>query len=101
MQRSRALTSGGPDELLGRLADMLNRRMMAVVDLVEGRVDELVVEALDANEHLLSDLTAVRRDLARIRKIAIPNGRWSTCSAAARRRSSPTAPGDASPTCST
>ena len=71
-QRSGELTTGGPAELLGRLADVVSRRLLGVVDLLDERIEDLTVMALDADPRLLPDLTAVRGDLARIRRVVQP-----------------------------
>lgn len=71
-QRSAELTSGGPAELLGRLADPVTRRLYGVVELLDDRIEELTRMALDADPALVADLTAVRADLARVRRILHP-----------------------------
>ncbi len=72
LQQSSALATGGPDELLGRLTDVVTRRVLSVVDLFENRVDELVGPALAADPTFLGDLTAVRKDMAKVRRIVHP-----------------------------
>ncbi len=71
-QRSAELTTGGPAELLARLADIVTRRLLTVVDLLDDRIEELTAMALDADPRLVPDLTAVRADLARVRRVVHP-----------------------------
>jgi magnesium transporter len=66
------LVSGGCSELAARLADGVTRRLLAVVDAFDQRVDELVGQALVADRHLLNDVAAVRADLSAIRRIVYP-----------------------------
>jgi len=71
-QVSPELALGGADELAARLADVLTRRLLAVVDTFDEHVDGLVDKALSADSLLLADLTAVRSDLATIRRVVHP-----------------------------
>ncbi len=66
------LAVGGPDELLARIADVLSRRLVSVLDAFEVRIDELVQAALDAAPDFLEEMTAVRRDLATVRRVIQP-----------------------------
>ena len=71
--QSRAeLASGGPDELLGRLADVVTRRVMTVLDAFDERADSLAAMALSADPRLLGEVTAVRSDLASLRRAIHP-----------------------------
>lgn len=63
---------GGADELAAYLADALTRRLMAVLDAFDDRVEDLTDAALRAAPSLLEDLTAVRRDLTAVRRIVHP-----------------------------
>ncbi len=85
-QASAELASGGPDELLARLADTLTRRLMSVVEAFDARIDELIEDALDADDELLENLTAVRRDVSATRKVVHPQREALD---AARRSDSP------------
>jgi len=69
---SRALATGGVDELLARLADLLTRRLMGVLDAFDRTSDDLIVKALEADERLLGELLAVRSDLNRVRRVVNP-----------------------------
>lgn len=71
-QTSVDVGSGGPDELLARLADVLTRRLMGVVEAFDERIDGLVDAALSANPTLLEQLTAVRQDVASVRRVVQP-----------------------------
>jgi magnesium transporter len=72
VQVSALLASGGPDDLLARLADVLTRRLLSVLDVFDDRVDDLIGMALDADVRLLEELTAVRRDLSAVRRVVQP-----------------------------
>jgi magnesium transporter len=63
---------GGADELAAFIADALTRRLMAVLDAFDDRVEGLTDAALSAAPNLLEDLTAVRRDLTAVRRIVHP-----------------------------
>ena len=69
---SSALSTGGVDELLARVADVLTRRLMAVLEAFDETSDELIAKALEADEQLLGDLLAVRSDLNRVRRAVNP-----------------------------
>jgi magnesium transporter len=72
VQRRSELASGGPDELLGRLADVISRRLLLIVDAFDDRVEELTRMALAADSRLVADLTAVRSDVAAVRRAVHP-----------------------------
>jgi magnesium transporter len=72
LQSSAPLAQGGPDQLLARLADVLTRRLLTVLDVFDARVDDLVDMALDAHPMLLGELTAVRTDLSTLRRVVQP-----------------------------
>ena len=95
MQESPELAAGGVDTLVDRLADVLTRRLLSVLNEFDARVDDLIGQALAADPRLLSELTAVRTDLAAVRRVVHPQRealdllRHSTSpliSAAGRRR---------------
>jgi magnesium transporter len=60
------------DELLGVLADLMTRSLLAVLDAFDDRVEELNAKALSADSTLLEDLTAVRTDLTGVRRVVHP-----------------------------
>lgn len=66
------IITGGPDLTMALLADVLSRRLVAVLDAFDARVDDLVIRALAADASLVGDLTAVRTDLARVRHVVHP-----------------------------
>lgn len=66
------LTSGGPDELLARLANVLTRRFIAVLDVFDDRIEHLIELALAADGELIREVTTVRRDLAALRRAIHP-----------------------------
>ncbi len=72
LQDSPRLARGGVDELLARIADILTRRLLAVVDAFDDVADALIEKALTADVRLLPDLTAVRTDLAAVRRVVNP-----------------------------
>ena len=66
------LASGGPDEALARLADVATRRLVCVLDVFDDRNDELIERALTADADFLMEITAVRADLAELRRAVHP-----------------------------
>ncbi|NIR35689.1 MAG: hypothetical protein GWN79_04615, partial [Actinobacteria bacterium] len=66
------LARGTVDELAARLADIMTRRLVTVLDAFDGRIDELVNLALAADPGLVAELTAVRSDLATVRRAVHP-----------------------------
>ena len=71
--RSRSeLASGGPDEALARLADVATRRLVCVLDVFDDRNEELIQLALRADADFLPEITAVRADLAALRRAVHP-----------------------------
>ena len=66
------LASGGPDEALARLADVATRRLVSVLDVFDNRNEELNELALKAAPGFLAEITAVRADLAALRKSVHP-----------------------------
>jgi magnesium transporter len=62
----------GVDELLALLADVLTRRLLRVLEAFDEQMEALVARALAADDYLLEDLTAVRADLAGIRRAVHP-----------------------------
>lgn len=60
------------DEILALLAEALTRRLLSVLDAFDERVEELSTRALQAHPDLLEDLTAVRTDLAAVRRVVHP-----------------------------
>ena len=66
------LASGGPDETLARLADVATRRLVCVLDVFDDRNEELVGLALEADADFLLEITAVRADLAALRRAVHP-----------------------------
>ena len=72
MLRNPSLGSGTTDVLLARLADVLTRRLLSVLDLFEDQADGLIDMALAADSHLLGDLVAVRGDLTNVRRVVNP-----------------------------
>lgn len=66
------LADGGVDELLARMADVLNRRLLSVVHAFDDIADDMLVSAVAGEASLLPDLVAVRRDISTIRRSMQP-----------------------------
>lgn len=66
------LANRSVDEVLALLAEALTRRLLSVLDAFDERVEELSIRALQAHPALLEDLTAVRSDLAAVRRVVHP-----------------------------
>lgn len=66
------LATGGPDEALARLADVATRRLVSVLDVFDDRNEELNELALKAAPGFLAEITAVRADLAALRRSVHP-----------------------------
>ncbi len=66
------LAVGDSSDLAARLADGLSRRLLAVVDAFDARVEDLILQALRADPEFLGDVTAVRADLSSVRKVVTP-----------------------------
>ena len=61
-----------PDFLLAMIADALTRRLMGVLEAFDDRAEGLVSRALNADGDFLEDLSAVRTDIAGIRRTVHP-----------------------------
>ena len=72
VQKRPELARVGVDELTALLADVLTRRLLSVLEAFDDRVEELTQKALHADTALLEDLTAVRLDLAAVRRVVHP-----------------------------
>lgn len=66
------LDAMGPDFLLAMIADALTRRLMGVLEAFDARVEGLITRALAADGEVLEDLSAVRADIAGIRRTVHP-----------------------------
>ncbi len=71
-RRRPELAGGGTDEALARLADVATRRLVLVLDVFEDRNEELIELALRADAGFLAEITAVRADLAALRRSVHP-----------------------------
>jgi magnesium transporter len=60
------------DEITGLLADVMTRRLLSVLEAFDERVEGLTAKALTADTTLLEELTAVRTDLAGVRRVVKP-----------------------------
>lgn len=72
VQHRADLAKLGVDELVAVIADAMTRRLLSVLEAFDDRVEELVDKALRADPTLLEDLTAVRTDLASVRRVVHP-----------------------------
>ena len=66
------VAAGGPDHMVARLADVVTRRLVTVLDTFDDRNEELVESALLAHQSFLGEVMAVRADLATIRRVIHP-----------------------------
>ena len=72
VQQRAELATIAIDELVALLADVLTRRLLRVLEAFDEQMEALVARALAADDYLLEDLTAVRADLAGIRRAVQP-----------------------------
>lgn len=72
VQRRPELASGGADELTARLADVLTRRLLTVLDAFDNQLEDLIADALRADPDLVREVTAVRSDVAVVRRAIVP-----------------------------
>lgn len=72
VQERAELTSGGADELLARLANVLTRRLVSILDVFDDRIEHLIELALDADGRLIREVTTTRRQLAAVRRAIQP-----------------------------
>ncbi len=70
--RNPDLAAGGPDELLGRLADVMGRRFLALADQLDLEIERLTEMALRADATFLEHLTVVRHQVADTRGVLRP-----------------------------
>lgn len=72
VQANASLGSGSVDVLLARLADVMTRRLMSVLDEFDDVVDQLIDMALRADGRTIGEVTAIRSDLSAIRRVVHP-----------------------------
>jgi len=72
LEQSPNLAPPSTSELAAALADVLTRRLLAVVDAFDLRAEELIYRALDADPELLTDITEIRSDIAITRRVVHP-----------------------------
>lgn len=72
LQAHPELAVGGASEVTALLADGVTRRLLAVIEAFDERLDELTSEALVAASNLLADVSAVRSELAAVRRVVHP-----------------------------
>ena len=72
LENSPNLAPASTSELAAALADVLTRRLLAVVDAFDMRAEDLIYRALDADPELLTDLTEIRSDIAITRRVVHP-----------------------------
>jgi magnesium transporter len=72
LERSPELAAGTVDELVARLADVLTRRLLLVLDAFDDQVDGLIDAALAADSQLLAEWMAIRTDVAAVRRVVHP-----------------------------
>ena len=72
LAQSPELAAGSVDELVARLADVLTRRLLSVLDAFDDEVDHLIDAALAADPELLVNWMAIRTDVAAVRRVVHP-----------------------------
>ncbi len=72
VQNHPELARGGSAELLGRLADVLTRRLLSVVDAFDDQVDELSQRALAADASVIGDVSVIGRQISLVRRSVHP-----------------------------
>lgn len=72
LQSNPQLAAGGVDVLVARLADVLMRRLLSVVEAFDERIDSLIDEALAADPDFLGEMVAVRIHLGAVRRVVNP-----------------------------
>lgn len=70
--RTPELSNGGASEIFARLADVILRRYLRVLDDLDDRVDELTDMALEADPDFLEELTVVRGEVGELRHVLRP-----------------------------
>ncbi len=66
------LTTGDADQVLGRLADVVTRRLLSVLDEFDEHTELLIRRALDADSDTVAEVTAARAHIAAIRRVVHP-----------------------------
>ncbi len=72
MQLRPELTTGDADQVLGRLADVVTRRLLSVLDEFDEHVEMLIRRALEADSNTVAEVTAARGHVAAIRRVVHP-----------------------------
>ncbi len=72
LPRTVELSTGGACEVFARLADVVNRRYLGVLDDMDDRVDVLTERALEAAPDFLEDLTELRDEVRELRRALRP-----------------------------
>lgn len=72
VQTNAVLASGTVDILAGHLADVIARRLLAVLEQFDDKVDGLIELALTADVRTIGEITAIRSDLSALRRIVHP-----------------------------
>lgn len=72
LQERRDHVPRSSSEVLARLADLVGRGLLSVVEAFDERIESLVEQALAADDALLRDLMAVRAEVASVRRVVGP-----------------------------
>lgn len=72
IQRTPELSLGGPSEVLGRIADVISRRFLILLDELDDRVELLSSMALRADPDYLEHLTVARDHVGELRHVLRP-----------------------------
>ncbi|MEZ5168380.1 MAG: magnesium transporter CorA family protein [Acidimicrobiales bacterium] len=66
------ISHGTVDEVVARLADVVNRRLLSVIDAVDDQVEQLTLRALAADPDVLGDVVTLRAAVAAVRRAVLP-----------------------------
>ncbi|MDX1691295.1 MAG: magnesium/cobalt transporter CorA [Acidimicrobiia bacterium] len=69
---SDAMTAGGPDRMLTRVAEITARRFLPVIDEFDARIDVLEDLAISGHPSVVASTQALRHDALRLRRVLAP-----------------------------
>jgi len=71
-QRNPVGSEGGPDRMLARIAEAQSRQFNPIIEVLEDRIEELEVLAIQADPRLIGEVQVLRRDSLRLRRLLNP-----------------------------
>ncbi len=71
-QQTPALSEGGPDRMLARIAEAAARRVLPLIDALEVHLEDLEDRAVAGDPRVVGELQALRRDAIVLRRITGP-----------------------------